>query len=170
MTRLIAVVFHDESTAFEMRAALAKMQSQYLMEMEDAVVVTRDQKGKIKLDQAVSMTAAGAASGAFWGMLIGLLFFNPLLGAAVGAGAGALSGKFTDIGVDNNMAKQLGEELTPGSSALIVLLRKVTADKVLDGLKQFAGKGRVFQTSLNKDDEKSLREVLETPPQKTKVA
>jgi uncharacterized membrane protein len=165
MTRLIAVVFHDESTAFEMRAALAKMQSQYLIELEDAVVVTRDHKGKIKLDQAVSMTAAGAASGAFWGMLIGLLFFNPLIGAAVGAGAGALSGKFTDIGVDNNMAKQLGEELTPGSSALIVLLRKVTADKVLDGLKQFAGKGRVFQTSLNKDDEKSLREVLETPPQ-----
>ena len=156
MTKLIAVVFHDESTAFEMRAALAKMQSQYLVELEDAVVVTRDHKGKVKLDQAVSLTAAGAASGAFWGMLIGLLFFNPILGAAV---------KLKNIGVDNNMAKQLGEELTPGSSALIVLLRKVTADKVLDGLKQFAGKGRVFQTSLNKDDEKSLREVLETPPQ-----
>jgi uncharacterized membrane protein len=50
-----------------------------------------------------------------------------------------------------------------------VLLRKVTADKVLDGLKQFAGKGRVFQTSLSKDDETSLREVLETP-EKTKAA
>lgn len=169
MSTLIGVVFHDESTAFEMRAALAKMQSQYLLEMDDAVVVTRDLKGKIKLHQAVSLTAAGAASGAFWGMLIGLLFFNPILGLAVGAGAGALSGKLTDLGVDNNMAKQLGDELTPGSSALIVLLRKVTADKVLDGLKQFAGRGRVFQTSLSKDDEKSLREVLETP-EKTKVA
>ena len=87
----------------------------------------------------------------------------------MGAGAGALSGKLTDIGVDNHMAKQLGEELTPGSSALIVLLRKVTADKVLDGLKQFAGKGRVFQTSLNRDDENSLRQVLEAPPT-TRVA
>jgi uncharacterized membrane protein len=169
MSTLIAVVFHDQSTAFEMRAALAKMQDQYLLEMEDAVVVTRDLKGKIKLHQAVSLTAAGAASGAFWGMLIGLLFFSPFLGAAVGAGAGALSGKLTDIGVDNRMTKQLGDELTPNSSALIVLLRKVTADKVLDGLKQFAGKGRVFQTSLNKDDEKSLREVLEEP-EKTQVA
>ena len=169
MSSLIAVVFHDQSTAFEMRAALAKMQSQYLLDLEDAVVVTRDLKGKVKLDQAVSLTAAGAASGAFWGMLIGLLFFNPILGAAVGAGAGAISGKLTNIGVDNNMAKQLGEELTPGSSALIVLLRKVTADKVLDGLKQFAGKGRVFQTSLNKDDEQSLRQVLEAAPE-TRVA
>lgn len=169
MSTLVAVVFHDESTAFEMRAALAKMQSQYLLEMDDAVVVTRDLKGKIKLHQAVSLTAAGAATGAFWGLLIGLLFFNPLLGLAVGAGAGALSGKLTDLGVDNKTAKELGDELTPGSSALVVLLRNVTADKVLDRLKQFAGKGRVFQTSLSKDDEKSLREVLETT-EGTKVA
>jgi uncharacterized membrane protein len=163
MSTLIAIVFHDESTAFEMRAELAKMQSKYLLQMEDAVVVTRDMQGKIKLHQAMSLTAAGAVSGAFWGMLIGLLFFSPLLGLAVGAGAGAISGKLTDIGVDDKMAKQLGDELTPGSCALIVLVKKVTADKVLEGLKQFAGRGRVFQTSLSKDDEKSLREVLEAP-------
>ena len=47
MSTLIAIVFHDESTAFEMRATLAKMQSRYLLEMEDAVVVTRDSQGKI---------------------------------------------------------------------------------------------------------------------------
>ena len=122
----------------------------------------RDERGPEVLCQIDSQHA-------FWGMLIGLLFLNPLLGLAVGAGAGALSGKLTALGVDNSMAKQLGDELTPGSSALIVLLRNVTADKVLDGLKQFAGRGRVFQTSLSKDDEKSLREVLETP-EATKVA
>jgi uncharacterized membrane protein len=133
--------------------------------MDDAVVVTRDLKGKIRLHQGVSLTEAGAATGAFWGMLIGLLFFAAILGAAVGA----LSGKLTDLGVDKSMAKQLGDELTPGSSALIVLVRKVTADKVLDGLKQFAGRGRAFQTFLSKDDETFLREVLETP-EETKVA
>jgi uncharacterized membrane protein len=163
MSSLVAVVFNDESTAFEMRAALAKMQKQYLLEMEDAVVVTRDVKGKTKLHQAVSLTRAGAVSGAFWGLLMGLLFFNPLLGAAIGASAGALSGKFANLGLDDNMMKEIGESLTPGSSALFVLVRNVTADRVLDGLKQFAGKGKVFQTSLDKDDEKSLREALETP-------
>lgn len=163
MSTLVAVVFNDESTAFEMRAALAKMQKQYLLEMEDAVVVTRDEKGKTKLHQAVSLTGVGAAGGAFWGMLIGLLFLNPLLGAAIGAGAGALSGKFKDIGLDDKMMKDIGQSLKPGTSALFVLLKKATADKVLDGLKEFAGKGRVFQTSLDKDDEKTLREALETP-------
>ncbi len=163
MATLVAVVFNDESTAFEMRAALAKMQQQYLLDMEDAVVVTRDVKGKTKLHQATSLTTAGAVGGAFWGMLIGLLFLNPLLGAAVGAGAGALSGKFHDLGLDDKMMKEVGDSLKPGTSALFVLLRKMTGDKVLDGLKQFVGRGKVFQTSLTKDDEKALREVLETP-------
>lgn len=166
MSTLVAVVFNDESTAFEMRAALVKMQQQYLLEMEDAVVVTRDPNGKANLHQAVSLTAAGAVSGGFWGMLIGLLFLNPLIGALVGAGAGALSGKFQDIGVDDNMMKEVGQSLKPGTSALFVLLRKVTADKVLDGLKPFVGKGKVYQSSLSKDDEKALRDVLESkaPP------
>src|SRR5690242_2840399 len=91
MSTLVAVVFNDESTAFEMRAALARMQKQYLLEMEDAVVVTRDLAGKAKLHQAVSLTTAGAVGGGFWGMLIGLLFLNPLLGAIVG-GRGCIDG------------------------------------------------------------------------------
>jgi uncharacterized membrane protein len=163
MSTLLAVVFNDQSTAFEMRAALAKMQKQYLLEMEDAVVVTRDENGKTKLHQAVSLTGAGAVYGGFWGMLMGLLFLNPLLGAVVGAGAGALAARFKNIGLDNNMMKEIGDSLKPGTSALFVLLRKINPEKVLDGLKDFAGRGKVFQTNLIKDDEKALREALETP-------
>jgi uncharacterized membrane protein len=164
MSQLVAVVFDDEETAFEMRAALVKMQKQYLIELEDAVVVTKDQKGKTRLDQAVNLTAAGAVGGGFWGMLIGLIFLNPLLGAAVGAGAGALSGRLNDIGLNDRMMKDIGQSFKPGSSALFVLIRKATADKVLEGLKSFTGKGKVFQTSLSKDDEAALREVLESVP------
>ena len=163
MSTMLAIVFDDEFSAFEMRGELVKMQNQFLLDMDDAVVVTRDVRGKTKLHQAASLTAAGAIGGSFWGMLVGLLFLNPLLGAAIGAGAGALAGKFREIGVDDRMIGDIRAELTPGSSALFVLVRNVTVDKVLDGLKPFAGRGRVFQTSLSKDDERALREVLETP-------
>ncbi len=161
MSTLVAVVFDDETTAFEMRTALLKMQKQHLIDLEDSVVVIRDQKGKTRLDQAVNLTAAGAVGGGFWGMLIGLIFLNPLLGFAVGAGAGALSGSMSDIGLNDKMMKDLAQSFKPGSSALFVLVRKATSDKVLDGLKDFVGKGKLFQTSLNKDDEAALREALE---------
>ncbi len=161
MSNLIAVVFDDETTAFDARAALAKMQKEYLIEMEDLVVVTKTEKGKIKLHQATNLTMAGAVGGSFWGMLIGMLFLNPLIGMAVGAGAGALSGALSDIGIENKMMKELAASFDPGNSALFVLVKKVTADKVLEGMKDFAGKGKLFQTSLSTDDEDALRAVLE---------
>jgi uncharacterized membrane protein len=161
MSTLVAVIFNDETTAFEMRAALMKMQKQYLIEMEDSVVVTRDAKGKAKLDQVVNLTAAGAVGGGFWGMLVGMLFLNPLLGAAVGSGMGALSGRLSDVGLNDQMMKDIGQSLTPGTSALFVLVRRATGDRVLEGLKEFAGKGKVFQTSLSADDEAALRAALE---------
>lgn len=160
MSNLVAIVFDDETTAFEMRAALLKMQTQYLIDMEDSVVVTKTQKGTIKLDQAVNLTAAGAVGGGFWGMLIGLLFLNPLIGAAIGAAAGAVSAQFQDIGINDQMMRDLAQSFKPGSSALFVLIRRATTEKVLDGLKQFAGRAKVFQTSLNKDDESALRDSL----------
>lgn len=161
MSNLVVVVFNDEVTAFEMRTALMRMQQEYLIQLEDAVVVTRDAHGKTRLDQAVNLTSAGAVGGGFWGLLIGMIFLNPLLGAALGAGAGALSGKFTDIGLNDQMMKDIGQSFKPGSSGLFLLIRKVTTDKVLDGLKEFSGKGKVFKTSLNKDDEEALRQALE---------
>jgi uncharacterized membrane protein len=161
MSNLVAVVFNDETTAFEMRAALAKMQKDYLIEMEDAVVVTKNKEGKTQLHQAVNLTAAGAVGGGFWGMLIGLIFLNPLIGAAVGAASGAIAGKLSDIGISDRTMKELAASFSPGSSALFVLVRKATVDKVLEGLKPFAGKGKVFQTSLSKDDEATLRKALE---------
>jgi uncharacterized membrane protein len=159
MSDLVVISFDDEHKAFEMRAELAKLQKEYLIEMEDVVVVTKNDKGKVKLHQAVNLTAAGAVGGAFWGMLIGMIFLNPLVGAAVGAGAGALSGKLRDIGISDNFMKELAEALRNDTSALFVLVRKVTPDKVLEGLKGF--KGKVLKTSLTKDSEEKLREALE---------
>ncbi len=162
MSNLIVVSFPDEQLAFELRAALVKMQKEYLLEMEDVVIVTKDAEGKVKLHQAMNLTALGAVSGGFWGMLIGMLFLNPLLGAAVGAGAGAISGRFTDLGINDDFMKELAENFKPGCSAIFILVKKATPDKVLEGLEQFKGKGKVIQTSLTKDEEQGLRAFLES--------
>jgi len=159
MSDLIVIAYDDEFKAEEVRLTLAKLQVEHLIELEDAAVVVKDEHGKIKLKQAVNLTSAGAASGGFWGLLIGILFFNPLLGAAVGAASGALAGAFSDIGVDDNFIRELGDTLQPKSSALFVLVRKVTPDKVLEEVGKFGGK--VLRTSLTKDEESQLQTVLD---------
>ena len=63
-----------------------------------------------------------------------------------------------DRTVNDNFMKQLAATLTPGSSALFVLVRKMTPDKVLQEL-QGSG-GTILQTSLSDDDEAKLQAAL----------
>ena len=160
MSTLVVVGYKDIHKAEEVRLQLWKLQRDYLLDLEDAVVVIKNDKGKIKLHQAIDLTSAGAMSGGFWGSLIGLMFLNPLLGLAVGATAGAVSGALTDVGIDDNFMKELGATLTPGSSALFVLLRNPSAapDKVLEELKGTGG--TILKTSLSHEDEAKIQAAL----------
>jgi uncharacterized membrane protein len=158
MNTLVAIAYPDTETAEKVRAELIQATKEQLVQLADAVVVERQADGKIKLHQAVSTTGAGAAGGALWGGLIGLLFLAPLLGMAVGAATGAVAGKVTDVGVDDNFMKELGEKLEPGAAALIALGRSEARDKLLDRIKPYGGE--VIQTSLDKEQEERLRSAL----------
>lgn len=158
MSKLIVIAYPDQHKAHEVRLTLARLQKEYLIDLEDAVVVTKDPAGKIKLHQAINLTAAGAVSGGFWGTLVGLIFLNPLLGAAVGAATGAASGALADVGINDNFMKELAQKLQPGSSALFVLVRKATADKVLPEIQPFGG--TIIQSSLSHEDETRLQAAL----------
>ncbi|MBK5933534.1 putative membrane protein [Rhodovulum imhoffii] len=160
MSKLIAITFDDAATAFDMKARLVSMQDDYLLQLDDIVVVTNEE-GKPRLHQATDLTTLGAINGGWWGMFIGLIFLNPLLGMAVGAASGALGGRLADIGIDDRFMKDVGQTLKNGKAAVFVLVRDLTQDKVLDGIEAFRGKGNVFTTSLSQKDENALREALE---------
>ena len=158
MADLIVLGFDREETAEAVRTLTARLMRENLIELEDAVVVVRTQDGQVKINQAFNLTAAGAASGALWGSLIGLLFLNPLLGAAVGAASGALGGSLTDIGINDDTIREIGETLQPGTSALFVLVRKATFDRVAEALRSYNPK--IIRTSLSYDSEAELVRAL----------
>ena len=158
MSKLIADAFEEKLQAETVRLELLKMQSDYLITVEDIVIASKNEKGKVKLQQPVNLTAAGAVNGGFWGVLIGMLFFAPLLGAAVGASAGALSGTLTDIGIDDQFMKQSAKELKPGGALLFVLIKDATTDKVLERLNGMGGK--LLSTSLSHEAEEKIQAAL----------
>jgi uncharacterized membrane protein len=157
-SNLVVIEYDDKYKAEEMRLKLIKMQKEYLIDLDDAVVAVRDEKGKIKLHQSINLTGAGAASGGFWGALVGLLFLNPLLGMAVGATAGAVSGALTDVGINDKFMKDLAAGLQPGNSALFVLVRKANPERVLEEVQGSGGK--ILKTSLTHEDEAKLQAAL----------
>jgi len=158
MSDLIVLAFDTEDGALQVRDKLVALQKQHLITLADAAVVIRRQDGKVKVKQAVSLVGAGALGGAFWGMLIGLIFWMPWLGMAFGALGGAIGGKFTDVGVDDNFIKQVGNTIEPGNSALFLLVTSATEDKVAEELQGI--KATVLQTSLSNEQEAKLRDLF----------
>lgn len=158
MSDLIVFAFDNPTGADEMAKAVADLQKQQLITLEDAATVVRKDDGKPKVKQAQSLVGAGALGGAFWGLLIGLLFFMPWLGLAAGAIGGAIGGKMTDVGIDDKFIKEVGSTIEPGHSALFLLVTSWTEDKVLAQLEKF--NATVLRTSLSAEDEAKLKEAF----------
>jgi uncharacterized membrane protein len=159
MSTLVVIGYDDQFKAEEVRLKLLRMQKEYLIDLEDAVVATKDPNSKVKLHQIYNLTGAGAVSGGFWGALIGLIFLNPLLGMAVGAASGAVAGALSDLGLDDKFMKELAETMKSGTSTLFVLVRSATPDKVAAKLQGSGGK--ILMTSLSHEDEAKLQTVLD---------
>lgn len=166
MSEFVAVKFDGPEEADHVLNELRRLQAEYLIDLEDAVVVVRPAEGKVQLKQSLPLVRAGAVtgglSGSLWGTLVGLLFLNPLAGFAVGglvgAGAGALSGSLSDYGINDDFIRSLSEEICPDSSALFLLIRKVQPEKVLAELTRFNGK--VLRTSLSPEQEQQLQAAI----------
>lgn len=158
MADLVVIEYDDMHKAEEVRLRLQKMQREYLVDLADAVVAVKDENGKVKLNQIHNLTATGAMSGGFWGTLIGVMFLNPLLGMAAGAAAGAIGGALSDVGINDKFMKDIASGFNNSSSALFVLVRKVTPDKVLVELEGTGGK--ILQTSLTHEKETKLQAAL----------
>lgn len=169
MAELVVVGFETIHEADRALNELMRLQKEYLIDLEDAVVVTRDPGGKIHLKQSFDLVGTSAAlgglRGAMWGSLVGLLFLNPLIGlaagAALGAGAGAMSGSLIDFGINDDFIRSIAQTLQPDTSALFVLVRKAQPEKVLSDISQF--RGRVIRSSLSPEQESRLQAALSDP-------
>jgi uncharacterized membrane protein len=158
MADLLVIEFPTEAQAEELRIKLLRMQQEYVIELGDAVIAVKQPDGTVKLNQFFQPVKAGALSGALWGSLIGLLFLNPLAGAAIGAASGALGGKLADLGINDDFMRDAARTLHSGNAALFLLIRKMTADKVLAELHGFGG--TVLRSSFDDTKEDALREAL----------
>jgi uncharacterized membrane protein len=155
-SHLVAVVFDDEYLADEARVALRRMQGEGLLQLEESAVAVRGLDGKIRLDQDSDATAQRKNQGHWLGILAAVVTgVQPLI--LVGTAAGAVIGKLTDHGITNHIMNQIGESLTPGTSALFILGRSTGGrDPIIARLHAFGG--RIAYTSFSAEAERELAE------------
>lgn len=158
MSNIVVITFDDSEQASAARASLRKLERSGNLKLDDAAVLVKDESGKIhvkdEIDQGVK---TGAIGGSLLGLLLGSVFF-PLAGLLIGAAAGALIGKTFDPGIEKKFIKEVTEALTPGTSALFVLVRDSDPDVAIAAMRQYQGK--IYHTSLDPEVEKTLEQAL----------
>jgi uncharacterized membrane protein len=145
LVEFVCVAFAHIDAADEALNELQLLQEDSVAELADACVVRRSPAGSIQLKQSVNLVEGGMIGGgvlgAACGSLVGLLFIEPsvgmLVGAAVGAAAGAVSGALSDYGINDQFIEATAASITPGGSALFVLLRRANMEKLLSRLERY---------------------------------
>jgi uncharacterized membrane protein len=157
MADLLVVTFKNQEDASRALADVRRTQQAGGLSVKDAAVVEKDANGKIHhINQADTATKTGVIGGGFLGLLIGFVFF-PVIGLAIGAIAGGLIGKSLHHDVDKQLINDVTNDLTPGSSALFLLVEGSAAALVgLFGPYQ----GKIYQTSVNPELEAQLNDQL----------
>ena len=159
MATLTAWKFGTPYGADDAIATLEKLQSEALIQVQDAAVVSWEPgRKKPKTREAHSTTKTGALGGAFWGMLFGLIFFIPILGLAIGAASGALFGSLADVGISDAFIAQVRDKVTPGTSALFLLTSDAVIDRVAAEFE--SADAELISTNLSAAQETKLREAF----------
>jgi uncharacterized membrane protein len=158
MADLIAIGYPDEATAEAAAEEARGLARDLIIEPDAIAAIVRDKEGKFHVHTSHHPVSTGATWGMFWGVLFGLLFFIPVFGLAVGAGLGALMGKITKTGIDKAFQDQVRGMLQPGTSALFLMVEKITPDKAVEAMSKYGG--TVLKTSLSKEGEAELQEAL----------
>ena len=159
MADLIVIGYPDETTADAAADEARRLAADLIIQPDAIAVIIRKRDGSYQVHtNHGGGGGAGAIWGSFWGFLFGLLFFIPVLGLAIGAGMGALMGKFAKTSIDKQFQDQVRGMIQPGTSALFLMLEKVTPDKAVEAMSKYGG--TVLKTSLSKDQEKELQDAL----------
>ncbi|MGN6680881.1 MAG: DUF1269 domain-containing protein [Streptosporangiaceae bacterium] len=161
MSDLIVIGYPDESTAQTVWQELVKLQKDYLVDLEDAAIIRRDRKGKLHVTTPAHHAVAwGTLSGLFWGTIIGLIFLFPLapLTGIAGGLMGAALGAGGDLAIKDDFKQRVQDLVQPGTSAIMVIVRKATPDRFIEALRPYGG--TVLQTSLTHDAEQQLMKAL----------
>ncbi len=159
---LLVVSFPGERKADEVLTALRALESEATVDLESSAVIVRRENDNVSIRESRDYDAKqGALVGAAGGLLLGALFGGGALkGALIGAGAGAVTGKFIDMGLDDDFLKGVGDQLSQGHSAIVALVDFTHLERAMEELDRFQG-GTILHHELGDDAYQKLSDAVE---------
>ena len=140
--------YDDEVVAKQALKDFQAMHREGSIDLIDAAVIVHTTEGKVKFEETADPSGKKwAKRGAVAGGLVGLIFPPSIIATAVvGGGAGAIWGKIRDKGFKDEDLKAIGEDMKPGTSAIIAIAEDHVLERLEKGLE---GYDRIARHSLS---------------------
>jgi uncharacterized membrane protein len=120
---VVVAAFPTEQGASDALHELEAARKDGLINIRDAAVLSRDYMNEVHIKETADKgfgkgAVMGGVAGAVVGVIAGPIGWATLGGAAIGG----LAAKLRDGGFPDNRLRQVGESLTPGSSAIVAVV------------------------------------------------
>ena len=150
----------DPEIALEVLKTIDRKAKEANVQLDDLVVVFKDDHGKVKIKQSRDLTTGkGAKRGSFWGLLVGLIFGGPFVGVLWGLGIGALVGRAVDHGIDDKFIKDVGNAMQRRSSAVMIMLDEADYDRSIAYLRTFDTE--IYEADVSEEAQSAMSKVAE---------
>ncbi len=161
MSSQIAIItFDSEDKAKEVYESLKKMQKEKLIDLKEAVIVDKDEKGKLKVKESVEFSKKrGAVTGGALGFIIGLMIGGPIGGMLLGGVAGYFTGKKLDFGISKDKIDAVSADMANSSSALFLQFESIENKAAVSALMRDSG-GKLYEFDLSDDHEADIDDAL----------
>ena len=133
---VVLAVFDDDEVGIQAYKDLRAAEKDKKIDLENSVVVSKDEEGKILINEEAEKIAGGAGKGALIGGALGILAgpAGVIAFGAIGAALGGLTAKLDDVDFDDTRLKKLGDRLEPGKSAIVAVTEGKYAEKLVEEL------------------------------------
>ena len=143
---------------------LKALAERHVLTVHDAITIAwMPQAREPVIGHVKHPTASAVGKGSVLGGLVGMLVLAPVAGAALGAGVASVSARLRKSGIDEQFVAELGSQLTPGSSALLVLSSDGNLDELRPAMERELTRGDVvlLHAELSEDAPAAMVEAME---------
>jgi uncharacterized membrane protein len=159
VAHLIVLAYEDERQAKEVLRAAEELREEGVLRLESASLVRRTADGAVEFEETGDVSDRWAtAGGAFFGLLLGAALSAPVVGIGVGAAVGALSARRSDLGIDDEFQRRIGEKLSPGRAAVVLLASATHREAAIREASRLGGE--LVTTDLPSDVEERVRRAV----------
>ncbi len=146
----LAVVYSDPRQASRVLKALQTLKSPKLTDLDEAVYVTRDKRGRTLLQEPRPRRKKNIIGDSVVGMMAGAILLAPIDGSSLVEATDTVRRKVANVSLEDEFVRTVRARMEPDSSTIFLLIQRVRATEIIPRITPYGG--TMLETSITRDE------------------